>query len=172
MIKKLADMGINATPAIEPYSKKPKPFYQNEGWASSDIPSASIDTVFGTRAEFANRIIKSGGMKECSKASQYVNLSFNEKKNIAQIHPQKNGIAFVLKSKKKGKPETYFPEIPVSSLTGCKRTNEAWLKGVRNFEKKGPAIAFLIPDEVFELADDSKEWKDVKALVEYAKTLL
>lgn len=173
LIKNLGDIGINAESKLASYSKKPVPSYnQGGGWGSSDIPSASIEEVFGDRAEFANRIIKLGAMKECGRLSQYVNLSFEGKKNIAQIHPQENGIALVLRSIKKELPKTSFTEIPVALLKGHKGPNAAWLDGVgRIFEKKGPAIAFLIPDEVDELDDNGKEWQEVVKLLNHAKTL-
>lgn len=172
LIEKLADIGIDAGTKLASYSNKPAPSYQGRGWGSLGIPSASVKEVFGNRAEFANRIIKIGGMEECGRASQYVNLSFEGKKNIAQIHPQENGIALVLRSIKKDRPFTFFAEIPITSLAGHKGSNAAWLDGVgRTFEKKGPAIAFLIPDKVDELDDNGKEWQDVVKLLDHAKTL-
>ena len=174
LIRKLGDIGIDAGSNLASYSKKPVPSYhQGWGWGSSGIQSASIEEVFGNRAEFANRIVKIGAMEECGKLSQYVNLSFARKKNIAQIHPQDNGIALVLRSIKEDLPKTSFAEIPVASLKGRKGRNAAWLDGVgKTFKRKGPAIAFLIPDEVDELDDNGKEWQEVVELLDHAKTLI
>jgi hypothetical protein len=166
LIGKLVPMGINAS-----RFNKPVPLHPGRGWSTSDTHSASVEQVFGDRSDFANRIIKIGAMEECGRSSQYVNLSFGKRKNIAQIHPHESGIAFVLRSKVEGSPSTSFSVIPFSSLAGYTGTNAKWLDGVGPmFERKGPAIAFLIPDEVDELGDDSKEWKEILQLLEHAKT--
>ena len=69
-------------------------------------------------------------------------------------------------------PATLFEEIPVASLAGYRGANKSWLDGTgRAFEGKGPAIAYLIPDEVDGLGDDSKEWHEVARLLDHAKTL-
>lgn len=169
IIRKLADVGINADSNLESYSKKPN----NQGGGPLGTPSATVEEVFGERSDFANRIIKNGAMEECGKLSQYINLSFGSKKNIAQIHPHEDGIALVLRSIKEDIPKTSFTEIPVTSLIGRGGGNPAWLDGVgKNYEKKGPAIAFFIPDEVDELGDNDKEWQEVVKLLEHAKTLI
>ena len=172
LITKLAEVGIAAQPELPFYSNNPLPSYQGGGWASSNLPSSTVADIFGNRAEFANRIIKIRDMEECGRASQYVNLSFPGKKNIAQIHPHENGIALVLSSIKGDQPQTFFDQIPVRSLAGYRGTNARWLDGKGDlFERKGPAIAFLIPDDIAELDDDSMEWQEVAKLLDYAKTL-
>ena len=168
IIRKLADVGISADSNLESYSKKPN----NRGGDPPVAPSATVEEVFGERSGFANRIIKIGAMNECGRQSQYVNLSFGSKNNIAQIHPHTSGIALVLRSIREDLPKTSFTEIPVTSLTGRGGGNPAWLDGVgKNYEKKGPAIAFLIPDDVDELGDNDKEWQEVMKLLDHAKTL-
>ena len=142
------------------------------GWAAAWQPSATIEEVFGDRAAFADRIVRIGGFEERGRKSQYVNLSCARKVNIAQIHPQSNGIGLVLKRRSDRVPATVLREIPVSSLAGYKGSNSRWLDGVGwPYEKKGPAVAYLIPDELDELGDDDPEWRDVVTLLDYAKTL-
>ena len=136
-------------------------------------PTATVEQVFGDRAGFARWIIATGAMEECGRQSQYVNLSFRSKKNIAQIHPQPNGIGLVLRSRSPVPPATLFEEIPVFVLAGYTGANKSWLDGTgRTFEGKGPAIAYLIRDEVDGLGDDSKEWQEVARLLDHAKTLV
>ena len=136
-------------------------------------PTATVEEVFGDRAAFARRIIATGAMDECGRMTQYVNLSFQEKTNIAQIHPHENGIGLVLRSRGRVLPATLFEEIPVASLAGYRGANKSWLDGAgRTFEGKGPAIAYLIPDEVDGLGGDSKEWQEVARLLDHAKTLV
>lgn len=164
LIRKLADIGINAGSAHPPH--------QGRGVGPPVTPSASVEEVFGDRAEFAYRIIKIGAMEESPRLSQYVNLSFEGKKNIAQIHPQENGIALVLRSITEDRPLTIFAEMPVAALAGYKGNNAAWLDGVGSvFERKGPAIAFFIKDEIYELDDNGKEWQEIVKLLDHAKTL-
>ena len=135
-------------------------------------PSATIEEVFGARAAFADRIVRIGGMEACAQPSRYVNLSCTRKANVAQIHPQTDGIALVLRSISDDEPATLFKEIRLASLEGYKNANARWLEGAgRPYDKKGPAVAFLIPAEVEELGDDDPEWLDVAKLLEHAKTL-
>ena len=111
-------------------------------------------------------------MEECGRKSRYVNLSCAGKMNIAQIHPQADGIALVLKRRSVRAPATVLREIPVASLAGYIGPNARWLDGMsKPYDKKGPAVAYLILDEVDELGDDDPEWQDVVKLLEYAKTL-
>jgi hypothetical protein len=111
-------------------------------------------------------------MEECGRKSRYVNLSCAGKMNIAQIHPQADGIALVLKRRSEDAPVTVLREIPVASLAGYKSANARWLDGAGwPYEKKGPAVAYLIPDAVDELGDDDPEWRDVARLLDHAKTL-
>ncbi len=142
-----------------------------QGWAAAWQPSATIEEVFGDRAAFANRIVRIGGFEERGRKSQYVNLSYARKMNIAQIHPQPGGIGLVLKRRTDGQPATALREIPVASLAGYKGPNARWLDGEKPYDKKGPAVAYLIPDEVDELGDDDPEWRDVVRLLDHAKTL-
>lgn len=173
LIKKLSEVGIDADSDVIAYSKKEGLRGKGGGWGNTDNPSASVEEIFGDRSEFANRIIKIGAMQECAKLSQYVNLSTARDKNVAQIHPHENGIALVLKSINEDLPKTSFAEIQVALLKGHKGTNAAWLEGVDSrFERKGPAIAFLIPDEVDELDDNGKEWREIVNLLNHAKTLV
>ena len=110
-------------------------------------------------------------MTELGRKSRYVNLSGAGKTNIAQIHPQKDGIGLVLKRRSARLPATDLQEIPVSSLTGYAGAKHAgWMAGSQ-YENKGPAIAYLIPDTVDELGDDDPEWLEVAKLLEHAKTL-
>jgi hypothetical protein len=172
LIKVLGKRGINATSDLVAYSIKPAPPYQQGGWGTSD-PSASLSDIFQERTSFARRIIEIGGIEESGRSSQYVNLSTGSKKNIAQLHLQEDGIALVLKSRTKNPPETDFMEIPVSSLSGYKGTNKSWLDGSTViFEKKGPAIAFLIPFEIEELGNSDRAWQEVANLLNHAKVSL
>ncbi|MGO8684852.1 MAG: hypothetical protein ACLQUT_09795 [Thermoleophilia bacterium] len=108
--------------------------------------------------------------EESSRSSKYVNLSAGPRKNIAQLHPQENGIALVLRARDQDRPATMFAEIPVALLAGYKGTNASWLDGTGSlFERKGPAIAFLIPDEVDGLAASEPAWQQVAELLNYAK---
>lgn len=142
------------------------------GWAAAWQPSATIEDVFGDRADFANRIVRIGGFEERGRKSQYVNLSFAKKMNVAQMHPQPGGIGLVLKRRSDDVPATLFNEIPVASLAGYTGANRRWLDGDGPpYDKKGPAAAYLIPDEVDDLGDDGQEWQDVVRLLEHAKTL-
>jgi len=111
-------------------------------------------------------------MEECGRKSRYVDLSCAGKANIAQIHPQADGIALVLKRRGDDLPATLFEEVPVASLAGYTGPNARWLDGTsRPYAKKGPAVAYLIPAGVDELGDDDPEWQDVARLLEHAKTL-
>lgn len=171
LIDSLAGVGIVASSEL-PLHLNTQPFaYPARGWASAGQPTASVAEVFGNRAEFANRIIKIAGMQECGRASRYVNLSFAGKQNVAQIHPQSNGIALVLCSTRRGLRRTPFRQMPVKYLAGYTGQNALWLDGKgRLFASKGPAAAFLIPDEIATL-DDSAEWREVAKLLDFAKTL-
>jgi len=169
LINELGQRGIATGPDLAVHSGKPAPSYRKGGWASA--PSASVEEVFGDRADFASRIIRTGGVEVAGRASKYVNLRVGSK-NIAQLHPQEQekGIAFILPSKKKTQPETIFDEIAVSQLAGYAGINMTWLAGTgAKFEKKGPAIAYLIPDKVAELGDDDPAWKEIAKLLEHAK---
>jgi hypothetical protein len=172
LLGRLAKLGIDAGPDPLTSSSRSAAPRGGSGWGSTEQPSATVAEVFGDRAEFADRIIRTGDMEECGRKSQYVNLSFAGKKNIAQIHPQENGIALVLRSRSEDQPATLFEEIAVASLAGYRGANASWLDGTgRTYEKKGPAIAYLIPDEVDELGDDDQEWQEVVRLLDHAKTL-
>ena len=112
-------------------------------------------------------------MEACGRRSNYVNLNLEEETK-AQIHPQRNGIGLVLRSKSPNQPPTRFAEIPVRALGGYRSTsNITWLNGTGNHFNvvKGPAIAFLIPGDVEELSLDSEEWRDIARLLNHAKTL-
>lgn len=172
LIDELGKREIVAGSDLAVYSRKPAPPYRHGAWGSSE-PSATVEEVFKDRADFANRIIKAGEMEEAGRASQYVNLSAGSKKNIAQLHPQENenGIGFVLPSRAKALTDTIYAEIRVSSLAGYFGTNKSWLDGAgKTFDKKGPAIAYLIPDEIGELPTEDPAWQEVARLLEHAKT--
>ena len=172
LIGRLARLGIEAGPDPVASARRPAFAGGGSGWSAALEPSATVEEVFEDRAEFAERIIRTGGMEECGRKSQYVNLSCAGKMNSAQIHPQADGIALVLRSRSESPPATLFEEVPVASLAGYIGPNARWLDGSsRPYDKKGPAIAFLIPDEVDELGDDDSEWQDVARLLEHAKTL-
>ena len=184
LIGQLAELGIVASPDLRAASRAPAALRAavtprtsaapsgNHGWAAASEPSATIEGVFGDRAAFADRIVRIGSMQKCERKSGYVNLSCSGRTNIAQIHPQPDGIALVLKRRGDDAPATVLREIPVASLTGYKSANARWLDGSsRPYEKKGPAVAYLIPDAVDELGDDDPEWRDVATLLEHAKTL-
>jgi hypothetical protein len=173
LIDNLIDSGIDAEPDLERYSQKRGLLNLGNGWDTFGEPSATVEEIFEDRADFANRIINSGAMKECGRASQYLNLEPAQKITVAQLHPHDNGIALVLRSINKNQPKTSFARVSVNVLKGCKGRNAAWLEGKgKMFEKKGPAIAFLIPDEVNELGDNSKEWQEIANLLNHAKTLV
>ena len=172
LIARLARLGIEAGPEAVSSSARPAAPHGGSGWSAALEPSATVEEVFDERAAFAERIIKTGGMEECGRKSQYVNLSCAGKTNIAQLHPQADGIALVLKRRGDDLPATLFAEIPVASLAGYAGPNARWLDGAgRPYEKKGPAVAYLIPAAVDELGDDDREWQDVARLLEHAKTL-
>jgi len=171
LIALLAENGTSAGSDLASYASQPAPPYRGSGWGSQE-PSASPEDVFADRAEFAERIIQTGGMQECGRKSRYVNLSCAGKKNIAQIHPQPDGIALVLRSQDEALPETRLERIPVADLVGYAGANKAWLDGTgRLFERKGPAVAFLIPDAAAESGPEDWPWQDVSSLLEHAKTL-
>jgi hypothetical protein len=133
-------------------------------------PSASVEEVFGESADFANRIIRVGVVEESGRASGYVNLSCQGKRTIAQLHPHGEGIALVLRSADGEQPVTMFAEIPVTSLAGHRGTNNSWLDGTGAvFKAKGPAVAYLIPSDLDELADGDAAWRDVARLLAHAK---
>ena len=136
IIQHLGDIGIDVVCDIDS-------FLPGNGMDPPDMPSASVDEIFEDRADFANRIIKIGEMNELGRLSQYVNLSYAGKKNVAQIHPHENGIALVLRSISDEQPKTSFSKIPVSSLAGYYKINKAWLNGTgSNFEKKDQRSLF------------------------------
>jgi len=160
-------------PPPVPVSLPPKPIPPGgtHGWAAAWLPSDTVEGIFEDRAAFAWRIIRSGGMEELGRKTRYVNLSCAGHKNVAQIHPQADGIALVLKYPGDNLPAVLFDEIPVASLTGYKNPNKLWLDGHPHYNKKGPALAFLIPDEVVDLGDDDREWQDIVKLLKYSWTL-
>jgi hypothetical protein len=169
LICTLGERHITAGSDLAAYSSKPTPPYQQSGWATSS-PSASVDQVFGSRAAFANRIIAIGGVEESGRSSRYVNLSAGPKRNVAQLHPQEDGIALVLRSRDEGQPATAFAEIPVAGLAGYRGTNASWLDGAGpTFAKKGPAVAYLIPDAVDGLDGSDPAWRQVAELIAHAK---
>jgi hypothetical protein len=133
------------------------------------------ESVFRDRSEFASRIIRMSGMEECGRESGYVNLNLRGT-TMAQIHPQRKqkGIALVLRSRRSDRPPTVFAQIEVGALEGYEGgSNRSWLdgRGQTFYIKKGPAIAFLIPDAVAQLGDDAPEWRDIRRLLAYARTL-
>jgi len=137
--------------------------------------SVPIETVLRERTGFAKRIIGISAMEECGRKAGYVNLNL-KRTTMAQIHsqPLERGIGLVLRSRSDDQPVTRFAEIPVDTLTGYEGgSNRTWLDGTGNkFNvKKGPAIAFLIPDSVAQLDDDAPEWRDIARLLEHSKTL-
>jgi len=183
LIGRLAELGIEAgpepvAPARRPVSA-PKPASASKpaapggthGWEAAWRPSDTVEGIFEDRAAFARRVITSGGMEELGRKTRYVNLSCAGKKNVAQIHPQSDGIGLVLKYRSDNLPAVLFDEIPVASLAGYKGPNALWLDGNPPYNKKGPAIAFLVPDEAVDLGDDGQEWQDIVRLLKYAKTL-
>ena len=134
--------------------------------------TATIEEVFGESAAFAHRIIRLSPMKEVGRQSKYVNLSFGSRANVAQLHAHSDGIGLVLCSDRAGRPQVDFRQIPVDSLSGYTLSNVPWLNGAGDrYRKKGPAVAFLIPDEIAQIADDSLEWRNVVELLEHAKDL-
>ena len=178
LIGRLAGLGIEAGSDLRTASRAPAALRASaaprggRGWAAATEPSATIEEVFGDRAAFADRIVQIVSMEECGRKSQYVNLSCAGRTNIAQIHPQADGIALVLKRRSDGAPVTVLLEIPVASLAGYKSANARWLDGAgRPYDKKGPAVAYLIPDAVDELGGDDPEWREVVKLLDHAKTL-
>jgi len=188
LIGRLAELGIEAGPesavrAPKPAARVPKPAAPKpaasrqpsvggtHGWDAARLPSDTVEGIFGERAAFARRIIETGGMEELGRKSGYVNLSWARKKNIAQIHPQPDGIGLVLKYPGANLPAVLFDNVPVASLAGYKNPNTLWLDGNPRYNKQGPAVAFLIPDEANGRVDDAREWRDVVKLLEYAKTL-
>ena len=105
--------------------------------------------------------------------SGYVNLSCEAAANVAQIHPHRDGIAFVLRSRQATPSLTLFIQIPVASLTGYVGPNARWLDGRGDpYHDKGPAIAYLIPDGVGDMPDGSPPWREIARLLEHAKTLV
>ena len=172
LIARLATLGIEARPDLVPALRVAATQQGGHGWGAAALPSATVAEVFGDRDEFAQRVIELGRMTEVGRKSRYVNLSGASKTNIAQIHPQKDGIGLVLKRRSARLPATDLQEIPVSSLAGYAGANARWLDGQGwPYENKGPAIAYLVPDAVDELGDDDPEWLEVAKLLEHAKTL-
>ena len=172
LLARLAARGIAARPDLVPALRVATTQQGGHGWGTAALPSATVAEVFGDRDEFAQRIVELGGMTEVGRKSRYVNLSSAGKTNIAQIHPQKDGIGLVLKRRSGNLPATDLQEIPVSSLAGYAGPNARWLDGQDSqHKKKGPAIAYLIPDTVDELGDDDPEWLEVAKFLEHAKTL-
>ena len=78
-----------------------------------------------------------------------------------RLHPQPDGIGLVLKRRGDRLPATAFVEIHVSSLAGYKLSNKKWLDGDPSFNRLGPAVALLVPDEVADLGDDAQEWQEI-----------
>jgi hypothetical protein len=133
---------------------------------------ATVADVFKRGTEFAERIISTTWMEAVPRWSGYVNLN-SSAGTMAQIHPQADGIGLVLRCRGDHLPATLLTELPVASLKGYKGANARWLDGrTHPYENKGgPAIAFLIPDEVEDLGDDAQEWQDIVRFLEYAETL-
>lgn len=136
-------------------------------WAET----ASVADVFGPAAALAGRIIAAGGMEVKGRTSNYVNLYMGSH-TVAQLHPHSQGIALVLRSRSPHMPQAMFEEVPVGSLAGYTRLNKPWLDGVKKFERKGPAVAFLIPASVEQAGDDDETWKDIVRLLNHSKTLV
>lgn len=131
--------------------------------------------VFRERLGFAERIIQVSGMKTRTLVSGYADLTVG-RITVAQLHPQsrEKGIGLALRSASEDRPETQFARIEVSELNGYEGgPNRSWLDGGGNDFNlaKGPAIAFLIPDAVDGLSEDSPEWRDILGLLEHAETL-
>ena len=150
------------------------PSHPEQGGAPRPGPAsgATVSDVFGRRAGLAERIIEGGGMRATQRRFGYVNLSLPGAAVFAQLHPQPDGIGLVLARRNASVPATPFKEIPVASLTGYRGPNTRWLDGSGHpYERKGPAIAFLIPDAVAELSDDADEWECIAGLLAHAKTL-
>jgi hypothetical protein len=142
LVERLATLGIETRPDLVPALRVTATQQGGHGWRAAALPSATVAEVFGDRDEFAQRIIELGGMTEVGRKSRYVNLSGAGKTNIAQIHPQKDGIGLVLKRRSDRLPATDLQEIPVSSLAGYAGANARWLDGQGSpYESKGPAIA-------------------------------
>jgi hypothetical protein len=129
--------------------------------------------LFDLRVPLAERISGTGSLEASPRASGYANLSAAGKANVAQLHPHDGGVALVLRSRDGGLPNTSFAEIPVTTLNGCRGANAGWLTGTgRPYERKGPAVAYLIPAELGELGDGDLPWQEVAALIAYAKDSL
>ena len=178
LIGRLAELGIQAGPEqVKPVPKPPRRRGSFDGggsnWDRAWERSDTVEGVFEGRAAFAERIIRIGGMEGLERKMGYVNLSCPGKKNIGQIHPMLDGsgIGLVLKRRGDRLPATCLSEIPLASLKGHKGANKLWLDGHPRYNKQGPAVAFLISDEVADLGDDDREWQDIVRLLKYAKTL-
>ena len=53
----------------------------------------------------------------------------------------------------------------IACLAGYTHPNSKWLDGDLKYNEQGPAVAFLIPDEVADLSDDAQEWQDIARLL-------
>lgn len=142
----------------------------SRGWAAAATPSATVEQVFGARAELAARIIEIGGMEERGRQSGYVNLYVGGTA-AAQLHLVGADIGLVLRSRQSSRPRTRFAEIPVASLSGYRGPNKSWLEGTDRFKAKGPAIAFLIPRSIGDAPEDDEAWADLAGLLAHARSL-
>jgi hypothetical protein len=76
LIGRLAGLGIEAGSDLRTASRAPAALRASaaprggRGWAAATEPSATVEEVFGDRAAFADRIVRTGGMEECGRKSQ------------------------------------------------------------------------------------------------------
>jgi hypothetical protein len=109
---------------------------------------------------------------ETRKAKEYMNLCFAQRA-FAQLHPRSDNDGVDLALRECGEdsnlPECSFTQTEIDRLNGYTKTNKNWLKGTQHTNQ--PAIAFHIPSSFLD-DKDGNGWKEMQALLEYAKDKL
>lgn len=107
------------------------------------------------------------------KSKEYINLCFAQRA-FAQLHPRPNNDGVDLALRECGEDSnlrgcSLFTRTEINRLNGYTKTNKNWLKGTQHTNQ--PAAAFHIPNSLLN-EKESNGWKEMQALLEYAKDKL
>jgi excisionase family DNA binding protein len=107
------------------------------------------------------------------KSKEYINLCFAQRA-FAQLHPRPNNDGVDLALRECGEDSnlrgfSLFARTEINQLNGYTKTNKNWLKGTQHTNQ--PAAAFQIPKSLLN-EKESNGWKEMQALLEYAKDKL
>jgi hypothetical protein len=137
------------------------------GQASAEVAEV-FDGGFAALAEQVVQRARRFGFEPKGRQQGYVNLSRSGRAH-AQIHPQPEGVALVVREAAGGlRPSAHLTLVPYQSLPGYRGRNKPWLEGDGKYTFK-PAAAVLVPAALGE-NPQHVGWQEVDAVLRYAQS--